>query len=184
MTSSQPKNNEPKKRRITESVLYEPIVKALCKKYATYYHHFEITSNRQPSDTMKNVLELPEILYLGKFEKVFPDIMGYYSTGIEQRPSDALPTIMTGIVVVEVKPRRIKVSDVYQIKKYAEIFHARDALLVSTEEMIIEVKKYIQNREDLLLFSSGTRMIRIGRFNLQTNDFDPFWHPIRLAGPP
>lgn len=184
MTSFPQKNNEPKKRRRTESALYEPIVKALCKKYAQYVHHFEITSNRTPSDTMKNVLQLSEVLYLGKFEKVFPDIMGYYITEVQKKPTEALPTLIPSIVVVEVKPRRIKVSDIYQIKKYAELFHAKDALLVSTEEMIIEVKKYLEHREDLLLFSRGETKIRIGRFNSQTNDFDPFWFPLTMFDPP
>jgi hypothetical protein len=38
-------------------------------------------------------------------------------------------------IVVEVKTTPIKLDDIYQVRKYAELFDARHALLLSTSEI-------------------------------------------------
>lgn len=46
--------------------------------------------------------------------------------------------------MVEVKARTIRLDDVYQTRKYAELFDARYALLVSTCEIPEEIRRLSQ----------------------------------------
>jgi len=59
-----------------------------------------------------------------------PDITGFVA---EKYSKD--------FVVAEVKNERMKLDDVYQLRKYADLFDAKFAFLVSAEEIPSEIKK-------------------------------------------
>ena len=91
-------------------------------------HHLEITANGNFSATLK--MQIPEHrdIIFTFLKEVAPDITGFV---IKDHTFE--------FIVVEFKDTKIRLDDIYQTRKYAELFDARYALLVSTEEMPVEI---------------------------------------------
>lgn len=94
--------------------------------------HLEITADKKFSNKLK-----AEISPHGYRDIIFhflkhaaPDITGFIKGG---HSSD--------FIVVEIKREAIKLDDIYQTRKYAELFNAKYALLISAKEIPEEIKR-------------------------------------------
>lgn len=100
----------------------------LKSKFSNFY--LEITAERNFSNKLKaNISQHRDIIFYF-LKEAAPDITGFIK---EEYSSDFL--------VVEIKREKIKLDDVYQTRRYAELFDARYALLISTEEIPEEIKR-------------------------------------------
>jgi len=79
-----------------------------------------------------------------------------------------------GFVVVEVKAEKLKLDDIYQTKKYAELFDAKYALLVTTEEIPEELKR-LSKVIFSLLHIGEYRTFSLAQFDEKTNAFAEYF---------
>jgi len=115
-----------------EKEYYETIKEKLAELFTAKFtsFHLEVTANKKFSNKLKaKVGQYREIIFYF-LKEAAPDITGF----IEKQYS-------TDFVVVEVKREVIKLDDIYQTRKYAELFDARYALLISTKEIPEEIKR-------------------------------------------
>lgn len=120
---------------VTKSVkgetAYYPVVRdwldGLLAQYFTS-HYLEITAYGKFSNVLKGQMPQHREIVFAFLKEAAPDITGFTVRNHEHH-----------FVVVELKDRVIKLDDIYQTKKYAELFDAHYALLISTEEIPNEI---------------------------------------------
>lgn len=120
---------------------YEPVKdwldKILVEKFAN--HHLEVTANGVFSNVIQAQIADHRNLIFAFLKDAAPDITGF----VKKEDSSSRE-----FVVVEVKNELIKLDDIYQTRKYAELFDARYALLISTHEIpekILRLSKVVYN---------------------------------------
>jgi len=117
-----------------ESSYYESVrgwlEQILKEKFASY--HLEVTAYRQFSNTLQSQFDRNRDLIFAFLGDAAPDI-----TGFVKKDSSSLREF----VVVEVKNTPLKLDDIYQTRKYAELFDASYALLVSTVEVPAKITR-------------------------------------------
>src|SRR5216683_852505 len=113
---------------IGERALYESVKvwleRLLEQNYASV--RLEVTAYKQFSNVLQSQIDPYRELVFAFLKEAAPDI-----TGFVKKDSSSLREF----VVVEVKTGPIKLDDIYQVRKYAELFDARYALLISTCEI-------------------------------------------------
>ncbi len=97
--------------------------------------HLEITANKFYSNKIKAEIPHERNLIFNFLREAPPDILGFVKSGIVGI------TLSTDFVVIEVKDEILKLDHIYQVRKYAELFHAERAFLVSTKEIPEELKR-------------------------------------------
>ena len=95
----------------------------LNEKYASV--HLEVTASKKFSNVLQAQIDPSRDLIFAFLKEAAPDITGFVK---KDSPSQR------EFIVVEVKTNPIKLDDIYQTRKYAELFDARYALLISTSE--------------------------------------------------
>lgn len=127
MSQTEGKGREQKERDYCEPIKrkLEGLIAAKTDKF-----HLEITADRRFSNPLKAAIDRHRELIFHFLREAAPDITGYIKDGIS-----------SAFVVVEVKNDEIKIDDIYQTRKYAELFAAKYALLVSTKEIPEEIKR-------------------------------------------
>src|SRR3990172_4267314 len=107
-----------------ERELYEPVKAQLERllQSSPVEFHLEITAEKNFSNKLKAAVPQHREIILFFLKEAPPDITGF----IRGQYS-------TDFLVVEIKPEKIKLDDIYQTKKYAELFEAKYVLLVSPE---------------------------------------------------
>jgi hypothetical protein len=152
---------------ISERSLYEPVKmwleQILKQKYASF--HLEITANRQFSNVLQSQIDDYRELIFAFLNEAAPDI-----TGFVKKDSSSLREF----IVVEVKTTPIKLDDIYQVIKYAELFNARYALLVSTDEIPEKITRLSRVVNSLLLLPAY-RQLTLVRF--EDNGTRTTWFP-------
>lgn len=112
-----------------ERDFYEPVKswldKILAEKFAS--HHLEVTANGKFGNEVQSQIDpYRELIFSFLKSGASPDITGFVKKDTESSKE---------FIVVEVKDEPIKLDDIYQTKKYADLFNAKYALLVSTHEI-------------------------------------------------
>ena len=90
--------------------------------------HLEVTADRKFSNILKQQIDRNRDLIFNFLKEAAPDITGFVKGDYSKE-----------FIIVEIKNKPIKLEDIYQTRKYAELFDARYALLVSTEEIPEEI---------------------------------------------
>ena len=110
----------------TERETYPHIKSWLEEQLKTRFTDFylEITADRKFSNTLKQQIDRNRDLIFNFLKEAAPDITGFVKGDYSKE-----------FIVVEIKNKPIKLEDIYQSRKYAELFDARYALLVSTKEI-------------------------------------------------
>lgn len=114
----------------TERSYYKPVkdwLEQILKEKFTSFH-LEITADKKFSNVLKG--QIGRDLIFNFLKEAAPDITGFVKGEYSRE-----------FIVVEVKNKAIKLDDIYQTRKYAELFDARYALLVSTEEIPEEIMR-------------------------------------------
>jgi len=125
----------------------------LKEKYASF--HLEVTANRQFSNVLQSQIDPSRDLIFAFLKEAAPDI-----TGFVKKDSASLREF----VVVEVKTTPIKLDDIYQTRKYAELFDARYALLISTSEIPEKITRLSRVVIPLLMLPANKQLtlVRFG----------------------
>lgn len=143
---------------------YEPIRKSLeyllSEKNKEFY--LEITADRKFSNKLKAAINEHgnrDIIF-SFLKDAVPDITGF----VKDQHSHA-------IIVVEVKKTAIKLDDIYQTKKYAELFNAKYALLISTTEIPEEIKRLSKVVYKLISGGQGYEKIALVQYDPDSRKF-------------
>jgi hypothetical protein len=88
--------------------------------------HLEVTADRPFSNALQAHIDQHREIIFSFLKDARPDITGFLKSK---------PDSMREFIVVEVKVTPIKLDDIYQIRKYAELFDASYALLVTPCEI-------------------------------------------------
>ena len=147
-------------KEASKETSYYPLVKDwlsdILQSYFKNNFHLEITANGKFSSLLKaQIPEHREIIF-SFLKEAAPDITGF-----------VVKEHMFQFVVVELKARRAKLDDVYQTKKYADLFDARYALLLSTVEIPEELRRLSRAAPQLLALPGDGRLTLI---QLQVHD--------------
>ena len=119
--------------------------------------YLEITAKGHFSEKLKEQLD-DRALSITKVEKFSPDIIGF----VQETPSSRIE-----LITVEVKAKRITIKDISRAKLYLDIFRAAYGLLISTERIPEEIRRFILDRRvikgDLIIaqFVETLSMLRI-----------------------
>lgn len=130
---------------------YDPVKnwldKILEEKFAS--HHLEVTAKKVFSNTLLQQIDKNRDLVHSFLLEAAPDI-----TGFVKKDS----TTTREFIVVEIKNTPIKLDDIYQTRKYAELFDARYALLVSPYEIPAKIMRLSEIVYSLLAFPPYKRV--------------------------
>ena len=119
--------------------------------------HIEITAYRSFSSELRGAIHRygrPSILRFVK--KNPPDITGF---------------VQGSILIAEIKDAEIKIDDVYQTKKYADLLNAKYALLISTKEIPVSIKRVSKTVDQLLSRGYDHRKVTLVHFDPKKDDF-------------
>jgi len=119
--------NQKSERSCYESVK-DWLEQILKEKFASY--HLEVTAHKRFSNVLQSQIDSNRDLIFAFLREAAPDITGF----VKEDSSSSRE-----FIAVEVKTTPIKLDDIYQARKYAELFDARYALLVSTAEIPAKV---------------------------------------------
>jgi hypothetical protein len=152
------------KRR--ESDLYEPVracVETLLAEKGTRFH-LEITARRRFSNVLKAEVAQGRDIIFHFLRDAAPDITGFIRG-----------EYLADFVVIEIKDRALKLPDIYQTRKYAELLDARYAVLVSTADIPEELKR-LHRMVYSLLSLPAYKTLTLARFDETANAFVD-WFP-------
>ena len=152
--------NKEKEKVQKERGYYEPIKTKLEELIGTKFSNFylEITADKKFSNKLKTEISPNRDIIFHFLKEAAPDITGFIKG---EYSSD--------FIVVEIKNEEIKIDHIYQTKKYAELFNAKYALLVSTKEIPEEIKRLSKVVYSLL--SSGGYRTTLVYFDAERGDF-------------
>ncbi len=174
-------------KALHSNAMFDPLP-PIWKTWGKYY--LEITDRGRYSQELAKLFDDITLFLLKKSNH--PDITGYIAPYPCYRGT---PTPDYGSyfpIVVEIKDR-LEPNDFFQIKRYGEIFKARYALLVSSEEIPEEIRRLIKRRPEIRRFlhhkvknSFATSQIEICHFNETTKkfSFDPEFYIYDSPGNP
>lgn len=75
---------------------------------------------------------------------------------------------------MEIKAEKLKVDDIFQTRKYAELFEAKYALLVTTEEIPEEIKR-LSKVVFPLLYLGSYRTFNLVHFDEEAGEFREYF---------
>jgi len=125
----------------------------------------ELTADKKFSNKIKSKIPNHRQIIFSFLRNVAPDITGF----IEK---DSL----TDFVIMEIKKEQIKLDHIYQARKYAELFDAKFAFLVSTKEIPEEIKRLSKVVHPLLHAQSIYQHRTLVHFDKETESLED-WYP-------
>ncbi len=156
----------------SEKNLYPLVLEALRKIFVKKSFnrrpvHLEVTADSTFSNKIKEAIPQGREIIFAFLRSSRPDITGFVDT----------PFVGLQFLVAEVKSNELTLEDVYQVKRYADLFDAGYALLISNHQIPAELKRLSAVVPTLLVAAKGSLSpIRLGEFS----DFEkPFveWFP-------
>jgi len=144
-----------------EKIYYGPVKKKFDELFSSKGEtYLEITANKTFSNKLKKEIPDYKQLIFYFLDQVAPDITGFIKR-----------TYGTEFIIIEVKDEVIKLDHIYQVRKYAELFDARFAFLVSTHEIPEEIKKLSKIIFPYLFALPAYRRLTLVQFDKNTNQF-------------
>ncbi len=142
---------------MTEKSLYEEVARVLNRKFNSLGEcYFEVTADGKFSSKLERKLD-DYALFIFKEERYSPDVTGFlirketYGTSVK-------------IIVAEVK-NRIRLTSIYQTKRYAEILNAEYALLISPKPLSERKRRFIIRRKPAITSYFPNRQIIIAELS-------------------
>lgn len=165
---------------LRERYLYKPVRDYLINMLRIEHsnHHLEITANANYSEALKHLVRHDIVFsFLGKAR---PDLTGYVlKEGVDLR--NARSSDVENFITVEIKPKKVKLQDIFQAKMQGDLFYARYALLISPEIIGEEIRRLqkrirILNRSRDWKVNVGQAIIeRLGDSTIKIEDI--IWYP-------
>lgn len=127
--------------------------------------HLEITADKKFSNELKAHIEPNRDIIFRFLKEAAPDITGFIKRSYS-----------SDFIVVEVKKETIKLDDIYQAKKYQDLFNAKFTFLVSLQPISEEIKRLHKVAFSLLSGPSYHYTFNLAHFNERTNEIVE-WYP-------
>ena len=127
--------------------------------------YLEITANKTFSNKIKSKIPNERAIIFYFMRKVAPDITGFFEQGS-----------LSHFIIIEFKDKQIELDHIYQTRKYAELFEAKFAFLVSTKEIPVEIKRLAKVTHSLLYAPTIHKNYALVHFNDETGSFEE-WYP-------
>lgn len=126
--------------------------------------YLEITADKFSNKIKEQIPDGRDIIFsfLGK-KGARPDITGF----IKRKNSK-------DFIVVEIKDKEINLDHIFQLKKYAILFGAKFAFLISIKEIPPEIKK-LSKATIYLLWNNALPDLTLVHFDTDTNKFAEFF---------
>jgi len=156
-----------------ESEYYEPVKSKIEELFRAKYKdkinelHLEITANGKFSNKLKNKLGQYRDIIFFFLRSASPDVTGFVEINDDYTNS--------GFIVAEIKREEIKLDDIYQARKYGELFEAKHAFLISVQEIPEEVKR-LSKAVYSLLSLPAYKTLNVCQFDGDKNDIIS-WFP-------
>jgi hypothetical protein len=131
--------------------------KELRQRFQNVY--LEITANRTFTKAIKEQIPSGREIIFNFLREAAPDITGFIKGQFQSE-----------FIVVEVKNEVIKLDDIYQTKKYADLFDAQYALLVSPEEIPEELIRLSRSVPNLLNLSHYLKRFVLVRLEVESGN--------------
>lgn len=147
---------------------YYPLIKAKLEellKTKTINFYLEITASKKISNKLKAEIREDRNIIFQFLKEAPPDITGFIKS---EHFSD--------FIVVEFKKGKIKLDDIYQTKKYRDLFDAKFAFLISLEPIPEEIKRLHKVLYELLSTPHYSHAFVLARFNEKVVKFVE-WYP-------
>ena len=122
--------------------------------------YLEITADKQLSNKLKTEVSNHRGIVFYFLREARPDICGYF------KREDHL----VQFIIIEVKNTVLKLDDIHQTRKYAELLEGRFVFLVSTKEIPEEIKKLHQVSYSLLSLPYSYDKIILCQFDEKSNE--------------
>ncbi len=138
-------------KKEVEREYYPKIKSKLEEIFSEIFHdvYFEITADGKFSNKLKSqISDYRNIVFVFLKKGTSPDITGFVNN--VRKEHSAKYGILPGFVVAEFKKEKIKLDDIYQIRKYAELLDARYAFLISLDPIPEEIKRLSRTVYSLL----------------------------------
>ncbi len=127
--------------------------------------HLEITANRKFSDKLKTEIREGREIIFHFLKEASPDITGFIKNDY-----------FSDFIVVEFKRQAIKLDNVYQAKKYRDLFSAKFTFLISLQPIPEEIKRLHKTTYHLLAGASTYDAFVIVHFDEASREFNE-WFP-------
>lgn len=162
---------------MSEKDYYEPVKKEFERLFKSKVH-LEITANKVYSNKLKAAFHEEKEIVFKFLKEAAPDILGFIKPNLLGEFFET----SRDFVMIEIKNEVLKLDDVYQARKYAELFNAQHAFLVSTEEIPEELKRLSKVVPSLLSLPS-TKLV-LGQFDEKTSRVVGWFkeNPFELGG--
>lgn len=153
---------------VRESEVYPLLLDELERKFKPKTpiggsYHLELTFTGEFSNSLKR--EVHHDIVFSFLKRTSPDITGFLKS-----------IFGTDFITVEIKRRKLVLEDIYQAKRYADLFNAKYGFLLSSKPVPEEIKR-LANVSSILRKSKGGD-IRMAQFDENTGKiFDYTWFP-------
>ncbi|MFO8037530.1 MAG: hypothetical protein R6U57_12985 [Anaerolineales bacterium] len=139
----------------TEKQYYELLKASMEEAFLTKVDsvHFEITANRQFTNQLKSEIPSNRDIIFCFLQTSAPDITGFVrrEVGVD-------------FIVVELKTQPLRLQDIYQTRRYADLFQSKFAFLVSLQPIREEIKRLHEVVDELLNFPTIYREFTLLQF--------------------
>lgn len=135
--------------------------------------YFEITASGNFSDKLKSRIGTDrDIIFVFLKKGTSPDITGFVD-GVRDE-FELEREYYDGFVVAEIKKDVIKLDDIYQTRKYAELLDAKYVFLISLQPISEEIKRLSQTIHSLLSLPAY-RTVILTFFDDESEQFVEFY---------
>jgi hypothetical protein len=150
-----------------EKEYYQPIKTKIEELLSNKYNNFylEITAEKKFSDKLKVEIPKSKDIIFSFLKDASPDITGFI------RENNIL-----SFIVIEFKKDKIKLDNIYQVKKYIDLFSAKFAFLISLKSVPEEIKRLDSTNQILSIWQHWSYTFTLTQFDEKTRNFTE-WYP-------
>lgn len=158
-----------------EEWFYKPLRKLLEAKFKLEFGncHLEITHKGKLSEKIKSAIPSnANIIFSFLKGKTRPDLTGFVKVQSKIRVGNKIyksKKKWCDFIIVEVKPPKIDLKDIYQAKRYADLFQAKYGFLMTMNPIPEEIKR-LASVTSILSIKQGN--LRIAQFNVYPKGID------------
>ena len=127
--------------------------------------HLEITAHRRFTEELKSAIPRDREIIFSFLRSSAPDITGFVRRDYH-----------VDFIVLEFKTRAIRLQDVYQARRYADLFQSKFAFLVSLQPIPEEIRRLHTAVDELLSFPTIHREFTLLQFRATDNELVG-WYP-------
>ena len=146
---------------------YYPIIKDKLEellKMKTQNFYVEITANKKFSDKLKAEIRKDRDIIFQFLKEASPDVTGFVKN-----------KYCSDFIVVEFKREKIRLDDIYQTRKYKDLFASKFAFLISLEPIPEEIKRLHKVTYPLLSTQGTYEAFILVSFDEDTGEFKEWY---------